>query len=98
MRHLRPFEMLLRTKEHPKEHELHDRGQLMLIERMLGIVRHLTWHMQVRRAAASSSFGAPRVFAPRRRYFAIEACRRLGVRMVSSPTCSRFALPRKWTA
>jgi uncharacterized damage-inducible protein DinB len=26
----------------PKEHEMHHRGQLMLIERMLGIVPHLT--------------------------------------------------------
>ena len=25
-----------------KEHEMHHRGQLMLIERMLGIVPHLT--------------------------------------------------------
>ena len=32
------FEMLLGTKEH----EMHHRGQLMLIERMLGIVPHLT--------------------------------------------------------
>ena len=93
LRHLRPFEMLLRTKEH----ELHDRGQPVLIERMLGIVPHLTRHMQERMAAASSSF-ATLGFSPRRRYFAIEACRRFGVRMVSSPTCSLFALPRKWTA
>jgi len=32
------FERLL----HPKEHEMHHRGQLMLIERQLGIVPHLT--------------------------------------------------------
>ena len=32
------FEMLLSVKEH----EMHHRGQLMLIERMLGIVPHLT--------------------------------------------------------
>jgi uncharacterized damage-inducible protein DinB len=32
------FEMLLSIKEH----EMHHRGQLMLIERMLGIVPHLT--------------------------------------------------------
>jgi uncharacterized damage-inducible protein DinB len=32
------FEMLLGTKEH----EMHHRGQLMVIERMLGIVPHLT--------------------------------------------------------
>jgi uncharacterized damage-inducible protein DinB len=44
------FEMLLGTKEH----EMHHRGQLMLIERMLGIVPHLTRQMQERIAAASS--------------------------------------------
>jgi uncharacterized damage-inducible protein DinB len=43
------FEMLLGTKEH----EMHHRGQLMLIERMLGIVPHLTRHMQERMAATS---------------------------------------------
>ena len=32
------FEMLMGVKEH----EMHHRGQLMLIERMLGIVPHLT--------------------------------------------------------
>ena len=31
-----------------KEHEMHHRGQLMLIERMLGIVPHLTRQMQER--------------------------------------------------
>jgi uncharacterized damage-inducible protein DinB len=44
------FEMLLGTKEH----EMHHRGQLMLIERMLGIVPHLTRQMQERMAAVSS--------------------------------------------
>jgi uncharacterized damage-inducible protein DinB len=44
------FEMLLGSKEH----EMHHRGQLMLIERMLGIVPHLTRQMQERMAAASS--------------------------------------------
>lgn len=44
------FEMLLGTKEH----EMHHRGQLMLIERMLGITPHLTRHMLERMAAASS--------------------------------------------
>ena len=34
--------------------EMHHRGQLMLIERMLGIVPHLTRHMQERMATASS--------------------------------------------
>ena len=41
------FESLLS----PKEHEMHHRGQLMLIERMLGIVPHLTRQ----RAARTSS-------------------------------------------
>jgi uncharacterized damage-inducible protein DinB len=44
------FEMLLGTKEH----EMHHRGQLMLIERMIGIVPHLTRHMQERMAMAST--------------------------------------------
>jgi uncharacterized damage-inducible protein DinB len=43
------FEMLLGAKEH----EMHHRGQLMLIERMLGIVPHLTRLMQERMAAVS---------------------------------------------
>jgi uncharacterized damage-inducible protein DinB len=38
------FEMLLGVKEH----EMHHRGQLMLIERMLGIVPHLTRQRQQR--------------------------------------------------
>ena len=38
------FEMLLSTKEH----EMHHRGQLMLIQRMLGIVPHLTRERQAR--------------------------------------------------
>ncbi len=42
------FEMILSVKEH----EMHHRGQLMLIERMLGIVPHLTREMQARMAAA----------------------------------------------
>lgn len=36
------FEMLLGTKEH----EMHHRGQLMLVERLLGIVPHLTRNRQ----------------------------------------------------
>jgi uncharacterized damage-inducible protein DinB len=31
-----------------KEHEIHHRGQLMLIERLLGIVPHLTRRQQAR--------------------------------------------------
>ena len=34
-----------------KEHEMHHRGQLMLIERMLGITPHLTRQQQARMAA-----------------------------------------------
>jgi uncharacterized damage-inducible protein DinB len=45
------FEMLLGSKEH----EMHHRGQLMLIERMLGFVPHLTRQMQERMSAMSSS-------------------------------------------
>lgn len=41
------FEMLLGTKEH----EMHHRGQLMLLERMIGLVPHLTRQMQERFAA-----------------------------------------------
>ena len=37
-----------------KEHEMHHRGQLMLIERMIGIVPHLTRQMQERFAQAQS--------------------------------------------
>ena len=41
------FEMLLS----PKEHEMHHRGQLMLVERMIGLVPHLTRQNQERTAA-----------------------------------------------
>ncbi len=41
------FEMILGLKEH----EMHHRAQLMLIERMLGIVPHLTREMLARMAA-----------------------------------------------
>jgi uncharacterized damage-inducible protein DinB len=44
------FEMLLGSKEH----EMHHRAQLMLMERMLGIVPHLTRQMQERMAPATS--------------------------------------------
>lgn len=40
------FEMLLS----PKEHEMHHRGQLMLAQRMMGMVPHLTRQMQERMA------------------------------------------------
>jgi len=42
------FEMLLGAKEH----EMHHRGQLMLVERLLGIVPHLTRARQARAAAS----------------------------------------------
>lgn len=45
------FEMLIGTKEH----ELHHRGQLMVMERMLGIVPHLTRNRQARRDSAMKS-------------------------------------------
>jgi uncharacterized damage-inducible protein DinB len=44
------FDMALSVKEH----EMHHRGQLMLIERILGIVPHLTRDMQARFARASA--------------------------------------------
>ena len=44
------FDMILSTKEH----EMHHRGQLMLIERILGIVPHLTREMHARFAAAAA--------------------------------------------
>jgi uncharacterized damage-inducible protein DinB len=43
------FDMILSVKEH----EMHHRGQLMMIERMLGIVPHLTRRMQERHAATA---------------------------------------------
>ena len=43
------FEMLLGVKEH----EMHHRAQLFLIERMIGIVPHLTRARQERQAAAA---------------------------------------------
>jgi uncharacterized damage-inducible protein DinB len=35
-----------------KEHEMHHRGQVMLIQRMLGIVPHLTREREARTAQA----------------------------------------------
>ena len=45
------FEMLMSVKEH----EMHHRGQLMLIERIIGITPHLTREMQARVAAANAA-------------------------------------------
>jgi uncharacterized damage-inducible protein DinB len=44
------LEMILSVKEH----EMHHRGQLMLIERLVGVVPHLTREMQARFAAAAA--------------------------------------------
>ena len=44
------FEMVMSVKEH----EMHHRGQLMLIERLVGIVPHLTREMQARMAPAAA--------------------------------------------
>jgi uncharacterized damage-inducible protein DinB len=38
-----------------KEHEMHHRGQLMLVQRMLGIIPHLTRRMQERMASRSGA-------------------------------------------
>ena len=45
------FEMILSVKEH----EMHHRGQLMLIERLLGVVPHLTREMQSRLATSAAA-------------------------------------------
>ena len=45
------LEMLLS----PKEHEMHHRGQLMLVERMIGLVPHLTRQFQERMAAQAQA-------------------------------------------
>lgn len=45
------FDMLASVKEH----EMHHRGQLMLIERMLGITPHLTRERQTRMAAMQAA-------------------------------------------
>jgi uncharacterized damage-inducible protein DinB len=48
------FEMILGAKEH----EMHHRGQLMLVQRMLGQVPHLTRQMQERMAARQAAASA----------------------------------------
>ena len=45
------FEMIIGVKEH----EMHHRGQLMLMERMIGIVPHLTREMQARMSATQAA-------------------------------------------
>jgi uncharacterized damage-inducible protein DinB len=49
--HKSRFEMLLG----PKEHEMHHRGQLMVIERLLGITPHLTRQFEERIAAMQAA-------------------------------------------
>jgi uncharacterized damage-inducible protein DinB len=49
------FEMLLGAKEH----EMHHRGQLMTMERMIGLVPHLTRQMQERMAQMSAGAQQP---------------------------------------
>ncbi len=48
------FEMILGVKEH----EMHHRGQLMVMERMVGVVPHLTREMQARFASMSAAASA----------------------------------------
>ena len=50
------FEMLLS----PKEHEMHHRGQLMQLQRMIGLVPHLTRQMQERMAQHAAAASAAR--------------------------------------
>ena len=50
------FDMLLSAKEH----EMHHRGQLMLIQRMIGITPHLTRENEARRAAMQAAQAAKR--------------------------------------
>ena len=49
------FEMLIA----PKEHEMHHRGQLMVIQRMLGMVPPLTRQMQERIASMKAATARP---------------------------------------
>jgi uncharacterized damage-inducible protein DinB len=48
------FENLLSAKEH----EMHHRGQLMLVQRMLGITPHLTRQMEERQRARAAAKAA----------------------------------------
>jgi uncharacterized damage-inducible protein DinB len=45
----------LESLHSPKEHEMHHRAQLMLIERMLGITPHLTRQMEERQRARAEA-------------------------------------------
>lgn len=53
-----PFKSRLEMILSVKEHEMHHRGQLMLIERMVGVVPHLTRQMQERMAQVAKERGA----------------------------------------
>jgi uncharacterized damage-inducible protein DinB len=66
------FEMLLGTKEH----EMHHRAQLMVMERLLGIVPHLTRNRKAA-AGARSTTGDPHT-SRRLREEALRAHRQLG--------------------
>ena len=55
------FDMLLGSKEH----EMHHRGQLMLLERIVEIVPHLTREFQERLARMQAAQTTPRTAAPR---------------------------------
>ena len=48
------FELLIAVKEH----EMHHRGQLMLVERMIGITPHLTREQEARRVALIAAAAA----------------------------------------
>ncbi len=48
------FDMLMSVKEH----EMHHRGQLMLIQRILGLTPHLTRENEARRASIQAKAGA----------------------------------------
>ena len=50
------FEMLLSAKKH----EMHHRGQLMLLQRMIGLVPHITRRMQERMAQSAAAAPAAR--------------------------------------
>ena len=54
------FEMLLS----PKEHEMHHRAQLMTMQRMIGLVPHLTRQMQERIAQAQAAQQTAQQAAP----------------------------------
>lgn len=54
------FEMLLS----PKEHEMHHRGQLMLMQRMIGLVPHLTREREERAAAQAAQTPQPHAAHP----------------------------------